>query len=243
MDSQEGAPEEPQVDGQAHDEPEAQPDLRTAEELDAQAKKEVLGLYASKGLLLQGELNRDALAVQIYEGVKDRVVVKPGDRDKVYWTRSAMVLDLAGLSKAAAAETSDPPLAVRIYDIVDGDIWRLTSMDPDGPVQSQLNGEGILCRREVPRKEKGIYVTRNKRSLLEDFSAPQRKKIKAAMDKHSAMMDLAADRVPEHGTAFLNEFKNEAQDGLKAGTDRIKRTIDAGKDNGSDGDADEGGDE
>jgi hypothetical protein len=243
MDSQQGAPEEPE--GEAQDESQDQPDLRSAEELYGLAQKEALLAYANQGLLLDnGEPDRDGLAVRIYTGVVENcVVVTPGDRDKVYWTRSAMVRDLFGLSKAAAAETADPPVARLVYDILDGDIWRLTNMDPDGPVQAQLNGEGILCRRQVSRKEAGIYVTRNKRSLLEDFSAPQRKKIKAAMTKHSVMMELAVGRVPEHGTAFLNEFKNEAQDGLKAGTDRIKRSIEAGKENGSGSDADEGGDE
>lgn len=219
--------------GDPAEEPEAP--ARTREELEEQAQAKAHDHYATQGLLTEdGDKDRIALSQWVFEGVKGRVAVQPKDRDNVYWTRSQMVMDRFGVSRAAATQAEDPELEIRVYDILDGDIWRVTSMDPEQPVQALLNGDGLLCRREVYRKEAGIYVTKNKKCLLEDYSAPQRKKVAAEMRKLSARMELAVSRVPEHSTAFLNEFRHEAQDGLKSGSDRISRMIDAGKDNDTD---------
>jgi hypothetical protein len=48
------------------------------------------------------------------------------------------------------------------------------------------------------------------------------------MDRLAARMELAVNRVPEHSTAFLREFRSEANLGLERGSDRIKRMIEAG---------------
>ena len=95
-----------------------------------------------------------------------------------------------------------------------------------------LNGEHglLLCRtRKSYNKPIGVYVTRNRKCLLEDYSADARKEVERAVNRHEALMALAMSRVPEHKKSFMDEFKRTTKTALDSGQNNLQAQIDAAK--------------
>ena len=172
-----------------------------------QVETEVQIVYGRHSLIDQhGEKDQAALTDRVFAIVSKAIVNTPAERPKVAITRTDLMSrifpDVPG--DAEWIEQDDPELAEAIYKQLDTDVWRLLNVKDDGPVQQRLNGETgmLLCQTSKTRTRlQGAYVTRNLKCVLEDYSAPAQKKVKAAADAHAALMAQAIERIPEHSAS------------------------------------------
>ena len=215
------------------------PDAEPMEQEPTLAERVETAKYAAYGqhnlVTSDGEPDQEALIQCVFEIVKDAIVEKPSERAKKAVTRPEFMEQIFPKvpGKAEWIEQEDPELAEALYKSVDSDIWRLLSVNPDGPVQSMLNGRGddstLLCRVDQSRaREAHAYVTRNRKCLYEDYSAKARAEIERATNKLAGLMAQAIDRVPEHSQAFAREYDGATRIAVTSGTGIVRGALEAG---------------
>ena len=191
--------------------------------------------YGVAGLVTaDGEPDQQALIDQMFPIVVKAVVEKPSDRkDMIVYRPAFMEAIFPDVpNEHSWVEEDDYDLAEGVYKSLDSDIWRLLSVHPDGPIQAMLNGEAglLLCRTKSNYKRpQGVYVTRNRKCLLEDYSADARKAVERAVNQHEALMALAMGRVPEHAKSFYDEFKRTSKNALDTGQNNLQAALEAAK--------------
>lgn len=197
--------------------------------LRAEADAAIEAAYLAQGYEEEGASSKTKLAEALVGPIGKAVADTPLERDKVSITRGGLMQiafpGVPGRDEWGAQE--NPDLARLVYDGLDGDVWRTVDPGPTGLVQVLLNGENavVLVRRRARKNRPAdVYVTRNRKCLMEDVVAPQN----AAEHRHATyvgkLTSLLMQRVPKHAKEFdkemtrgLNDAKNTAKQ-ITAGT-------------------------
>jgi hypothetical protein len=209
--------------------------------------REVATILGRHGLVTpEGTKDVNAIADLVYPTISAAVAETPADRAKVGVTPTRLMEqffeDVPGPAAWAEYDDEDAEFHKAVYQRVKGEIFRVLSVDPDGPVQDRLgtNGGLVLCR--TPKKggrEEMAYVTRHRKAIDEDNNAPAVAAANRALAKAAARTALAVDRVPEHGKWFNRQYSTGTKEGIEAGKNKVLGALEAA----SSGESDEPGDE
>lgn len=192
--------------------------------LKEQAATAVAVLYGKHGYVDdEGERDAVALAISLYPTVSTAEAHVLGDRSKACIRRRQLVeTAFPGLpGPEAFSEQENPDLAKEVYTRINSDVWRLTSIGPNGYLQSRLNsGLGlVLCRTKVnPDAVDAVYVTRSRACILEDIFTPIAAAQKRQSDRQTAVTEMVMDRVPEDAKRFQNQFLGGMKGALESAT-------------------------
>jgi hypothetical protein len=222
-------------------------DLLTMED---RVKREVAVIFGRHQLVTQeGRTDTIAIADLIYPTISKAVVEIPGDRTNVGITPTRLVEqffgEVPGPSNWADYDEGDAEFHEKVYNEVKREVFRVLSVNPDGPVQMRLgaNGGMVLCRtKKAGGREEMAYVTRNRKCIDEDNNSPAVKAAHRAMDKAAALTALSVDRVPEHGRWFERQHKAGINQAIESGRTKIRAALEASNDDTGDENDDEGSD-
>ena len=195
--------------------------------MEERVDREFLITFGHHGLVTkEGRVDLLAIADLIYPTIEKAIVNVPGDRAGIGITPTHLMeeffADVPGPDEWAEYD-DDEEVEFRkaVYTKVKKEVFRVLSVQPDGPVQSRLdlNGGLVLCR--TPKRhgrEEMAYVTRNHKCIDEDNNTPAMQKAKAAQARADALAAMAAERVPEHARYFdrrLSASRKEIDDASK----------------------------
>jgi hypothetical protein len=208
--------------------------LTTEERISA----EVLAILGRHQLVTpEGTKDVNAIADLIYSTISKAVAETPADRAKVGITPTRLMAqffeDVPGPTAWVEYDDEDAEFHESVYRRLKGEIFRVLSVDPDGPVQERLGANGglVLCRtRPVGGREEMAYVTRHRRAIDEDNNAPAVKRANQALAKAAARTALAVERVPEHGKWFNRQYSTGTKEGIEAGKNKVLGALEAASD-------------
>jgi hypothetical protein len=215
-----------------HNGDEQQMSMLTTEE---RITTEVLTILGRHGLVTpEGTKDVTAVADMVYPTISKAVADTPADRAKVGVTPTALMAqffaDVPGPATWAEYDEEDAEFHEAVYRRLKGEIFRVLSVDPDGPVQSQLGANGglVLCRMKGKQgREELAYVTRHRKAIDEDNNAPAVAAANRALAKAAARTALAVERVPEHGKWFNRQYSTGTKEGIEAGKNKILGALEA----------------
>src|SRR5262245_6465528 len=141
-------------------------------------------LYVHHGYTEDGVVDVELIVDALFPTVSKAVAAKTIDRPRVCVHRRALVeCAFPGLiGPEGWSETDDPDLSEAVYKKCDSAVWRLTSIAPHGKLQQRLNSDAglVLCRTKVnPHATPAVYVTADRKCILEDIIKPTQKREKA----------------------------------------------------------------
>jgi hypothetical protein len=218
--------------------------------MDERVAREV-NLVWGRHSLVTTEGGKDVLAIAelIYPTISNAIVEAPADRTKVGITPTQLMAqffaDVPGPAEWTDYDEEDAEFRERVYAAVKAEVFRVLSVQPNGPIQSRLGANGglVLCRMPKKRgREELAYVTRNRKCIDEDNNAPAMTAAHNAMNRAAALTALSVDRVPEHGKWFERQHKTGIKLAVEGGQATIRRALEAAS-NDLDDDVDEAGDE
>lgn len=221
-------------------------------DLELRAKLHVAQILGEHDLLTdEGKKDVFAVADMVYPTISAAVVHVPGERERVGITPNRLVEEffpeVPGPSDWANYEDEDErAFHERVYVKLKGEIFRVLSVDPDGPVQSRLSMNGsslVLCRtRKTKGREERAYVTRNTKCINEDNNTPALNALGAALAKAAGRIAMAIERVPESATTFNTLYSNKTKNSIESGKNIVRAALEAAKEETSEPVIDNDGD-
>lgn len=180
-----------------------------------------------------GSRDTDRIAAMLLPYVSAATVEKPSERDSVGFTGDDVMAHFFPevVGPSAWTEQDDPEFAEGVYRSVQASVMRVLSTEADGKVQQLLNGGEnglVLCqqpaRNGAPRR---FYVTRDKRCIHDDATAPAMDKVRKAMRRAAALTALAIARVPEHGRYFASDHQSTTKTLMVTASDTVRGALEA----------------
>jgi len=211
----------------------------TPEEIPVKERAEALRLaaLASHGYLApDGEVLDSKIEDVIFDCAVKAVVSKTAERKTITVRRTALTRTVVPNMPGPGEydEVDDPEAAALAWDLIHTDVWRMCDVNPNGRIQSRLNGEHalVLCRTKATGEKgvEGIYVTRDWACLKADFVAPDQRRVELAINRQAANAEMVAERLPEHGKKVRRELTGATKTALSTGVARVDRMIGPGDD-------------
>ena len=105
------------------------------------------------------------------------------------------------------------------------DVWRSTSIGPDGDLRPTVLALGVVLSRRRSTGTQSIRstITRSRACILEDIFTPIAAAQKRQSDKQTAVTEMVMDRVPDDAKRFQNQFLG----GMKAALESATSTTNA----------------
>ena len=200
------------------------PAVPTVDDLVERAALAAAEVRGSSGYVFEdGSYNPEPVVDQLVALAVNAECAKKAERaKKIVVRRQAMKSiypDVVG--PEGWAETSDPELSELLYQQLDTSVWRLTTIHPNGRVQTKLTAEhGLFLLRSTvnPGQLEGFYSSKALDCVIEDASKPARDAQSKRANRDAALYSLMIATMPEHAERFHRELESGLQNALTAAT-------------------------